>query len=65
MVFKGVQGEVPGAGSLKALWEGSSTENENEETVMTITKSPGKSFKSLIIQQWEKLNIEMVILVIL
>ena len=55
MVFKGVAGTVPAAGSLKALWEGDTTENDYENITHEanyVTNTPAMSFKSQIVNDW-------------
>ncbi|OWF56765.1 Hemicentin-1 [Mizuhopecten yessoensis] len=53
MVFKGVQGVTPTAGSLVDLWTGSTVENDNDDSKTTITTSPGSTVKSSLVEDWE------------
>lgn len=52
MIFKSISGTPPSGGSLQDLWEGSDTERDNDTTVRTITKNPGQSYKSGLIEEW-------------
>ena len=60
MVFKGVEGVVPSAGTLKGLWEGSTTVNDQDTSARTITKSPDKVYKSKLAESWNDLLVDMV-----
>ncbi|XP_033724527.1 uncharacterized protein LOC117314570 [Pecten maximus] len=52
MVFKGISGAPPSVGSLQDLWEGSDTERDNDTSVRTVTKVPGQTYKSGLIEEW-------------
>jgi len=60
MVFKGVQGVTSTAGYLQGLWEGSTTENDDDLTAKTLTTSPSKTYKSKIAEDWSNVFIEQV-----
>lgn len=60
MVFKGIQGVTSAAGSLEALWEGSSTENDDDLTVKTLTTTSSKTYKSNIVENWSNAFIDLV-----
>ncbi|XP_060085256.1 uncharacterized protein LOC132564627 [Ylistrum balloti] len=53
MVFKGIQGVTPAAGSLVTLWTGSAVENDNDDTKTTITNSPSDTVKSSLVEDWQ------------
>ncbi|XP_060084091.1 uncharacterized protein LOC132563345 [Ylistrum balloti] len=53
MVFKGIQGVTPAAGSLETLWTGSTVENDNDDTKTTITNSPSDTVKSSLVEDWQ------------
>ncbi|XP_033763937.1 uncharacterized protein LOC117345096 [Pecten maximus] len=52
MVFKGVEGITPTAGDLVSLWNGVDTENDNDITATTLTKSPNLAYKSSLLENW-------------
>ncbi|OWF46785.1 uncharacterized protein LOC110455207 [Mizuhopecten yessoensis] len=52
MVFKGVDGTPPLAGSLQDLWEGNDTERDNDTSARTITTFLGQTYKSGLIEEW-------------
>ncbi|XP_060063054.1 uncharacterized protein LOC132543556 [Ylistrum balloti] len=60
MVFKGVDGVEPAAGSLLSLWSGSTTEHGNDVSAITVTKAPSKTYKSAVVEKWSEQLVDQV-----
>ncbi|XP_069121387.1 uncharacterized protein [Argopecten irradians] len=52
MVFKGIEGVTPSAGSLQSSWEGDTVENDDVSAVKTLTTSPSSHFKDGLAEIW-------------
>ncbi|XP_021339736.1 uncharacterized protein LOC110440949, partial [Mizuhopecten yessoensis] len=52
MVFKGIQGVTPTAGSLQDSWEGETAENDGVSAARTLTTSPSSHYKNGVSEIW-------------
>ena len=66
MVFKGIDGIKPASypkiRNLTDLWLLDAVENENDNSVLTLTYSPVKTFKSGVVNNWGSYYIDTVII---
>ncbi|XP_033724567.1 uncharacterized protein LOC117314609 [Pecten maximus] len=53
MVFKGIQGVTPSAGSLQESWEGETAENDGVSAARTLTTSPSSHYKNGVSEIWD------------
>ncbi|XP_033724570.1 uncharacterized protein LOC117314611 [Pecten maximus] len=52
MVFKGIEGVTPSAGSLQSSWEGDTVENDAVSAAQTLTTSPSSHYKDGLAEIW-------------